>query len=197
MTNGNSPSCPLEPFIGTRAEIFTNGEAPAYYGWVTAIQVGRFTIQISGTAEIKSDNDYRIKLSCAKSTCELTTQFLGLNGGNFVFATPAIIRLSPPEGVLRKQSPIKMSQIFADEEWHDAPLVDVSPGGFSVLTDLSLEQNQVLEAKLIAPDGSPLKMTVSVVYCRFDQETQKFRVGFQTKVMGRIEGARWAKLMAS
>jgi len=196
MLNSNT-SNPLEAFIGTRVEIMLDPPEATQYGWVISVSAGQMVIQVPNFDGFQKGKELNIKLSCTKSTCELICKFIGLNGENFVFETPTVIRLNPPEGVLRRQSPIKVSQVWHEEKWHESPVVDISPSGFAVLTELSLEQDQMVKVSLTTPEGAPIEMIAGVVYCRFDQETQKFRVGFLNKTVNRVDGARWAKLLAN
>ncbi len=187
----------LEQFVGTRAELKSQSEDVTLFGWVKAVITNQIIIHFPAGQEFQRDDSFEIILSCHNASTKFFSKYLGLAGEIPAFETPMVVRLSPASGVLRKQSPIKSVQITSATINVSAVILDIARVGFAIQTNESFEQGQKVSAEFVTPDGSPMQMDVVVVYCRFDQDSQLFRVGFEHKSLGRIDQARWQILLAT
>jgi len=186
----------LKQFVGTRAEITPVSSGETIYGWVKSARQDQILVELSGPLELSTDDNFTIGLSAHNASALFNSAYLGLSGELFVFESPKIVRLGPARMVVRKESSIRTVKLSTGETKITAIVLDIARNGFAVQADISFEQHQKVNAIFLTPDGAKLEVFAETVYCRFHQETQQFRVGFQHQELGRVDHARWQKLLS-
>lgn len=196
MSRDGSSSNGLRHFENTRAVITKVQDNQELFAWVHPSPVGTLILVTDVKDAVFNGDPCIINLSSNKASTTFTAICSGILDGKIHFPVPQLIRMEPPQTQVRRRAPLMNARIFSSAGEISCPVVDVAERGLGLVTAASYETGQQLKVILETKTGE-VHVDGTVVYCRFDNETQNFRTGFIFTSLSRIDERRWSQVLAA
>ncbi len=196
MSRDGSSSNGLRHFENTRAVITKIQDNQELFAWVHPSPVGTLILVADVKDSVLNGDPCIIHLNSNKASTTFTAICNGILDGKIYFPVPSLIRMELPEAQVRRRALLMNARILSGTEELKCPVVDVAERGLGLVTPASYETGQQLKVILETKTGE-VHVDGTVVYCRFDNESQSFRTGFKFTSLSRIDERRWSQVLAA
>jgi hypothetical protein len=186
----------MKDFVNTRARLFRIDDEREFYAWVIPGPDAYLVMQCDLADELSIGQHFNVVLCSNKASTQFRTVFDGIVAGALYFTLPNLIRMDPPVEQARRRAGLAKARLKFDGMETEAEIIDLAPKGLGLMTAESFENGQEIALEITSPFGD-ISVKGSVVYCRFDNETQQFRTGANFINLARIDEARWSKLLTA
>ena len=182
-------------FINTRARLQRLSDAKFFAGWVKEFNTGSIILGLSTAAELNPGDEFMFEVHGQNAVAIFPAHLSIVSGDEYLFAIPKPLRIVGPTEEARVYVQ-DVSGILKGETMEvDVIVIDVSKKGAGVLAPLPLSAGERVTLTLETAQG-PVNCTGEVRYCRPDAKMWgQYRAGVLLDDMGRIERARWARLV--
>lgn len=182
-------------FINTRARFQRLADAKFFAGWVKDFSTTSIHLTLSYDAELAPGEQFMFEVHGHSIAAVFPAELAVVSGDDLVFTIPQPLRLVSANEEARVFVR-EVSGILKGETMEvDVLVVDVSRSGAGLLAPLQLSAGERVTLELDTAQGTVV-CCGEVRYCRPDsREWGQFRAGILLDDMGRIERARWARLV--
>jgi hypothetical protein len=182
-------------FINTRARFQRLQDAKFFAGWVRDFNASAIIVNLSTESLLEPGEHFMFEVHGHDAVAIFPGVLSMVNADEYLFEIPQPLRLTSPNEEARVYVE-DVSGILKGETMEvDVLVVDVSRRGAGVLAPLPLTAGEKVVLSLDTAQG-PVECTGEVRYCRPDTKAWgQYRAGLLLDDMGRIEKARWARLV--
>jgi hypothetical protein len=182
-------------FINTRARFQRMTDAKFFAGWVKDFSMSSIHVSLAYDANLEPGQQFMFEVHGHSVAAVFPAELSVVSGDDLVFSIPQPLRLVTPNEEARVYVRDVTGILKGETMEVDVLVVDVSKKGAGVLAPMPLAAGERITLELDTLQG-PVICCGEVRYCRPDsREWGQFRAGILLDDMGRIERARWARLV--
>lgn len=181
-------------FINTRARFQRISDAKFFAGWVRDFNISSIIVALSTDAELCPGDRFMFEVHGHHAGASFPAELMVVSGEEYLFSIPQQLRLTTP----REEARVFVNEIAGiiqgDLVEVDILVIDVSQKGAGVLAPTPLTVGEKVMLSVETEQGS-VQCAGEVRYCRADKAWGQYRAGLLLDDMGRVERAKWAKLV--
>lgn len=182
-------------FLNTRSRFQRISDARFFAGWVRELNASSIILTIAEPGDMQPGDEFMFQLNGRDSGALFPATLAMSSGEDYLFNIPEPLRLTTPCEEARVYVQDVSGILHGDSRELDVIILDVSRKGAGVLTPLPVSAGERVVLTIDTPGGS-VNCAGEVRYCRNDAKVKgHFRAGIMLDDMGRIERARWARLI--
>jgi PilZ domain-containing protein len=190
--------------LNSRALLQRVTDAHFYTGWVRSYNEEELQVQLPRGSELEPGEKFVIEVygdeTHAMLHCRLGVMTEGL----------AVFTLEDPPRYLAQKEPVRKKvddisgtltilKVPGEQEQPDTVIdvvvIDISQDGAGIISPLRVTRGSTIKL-LVRTAAGPITRNGEVRYCKPEpQHRETYRVGVLLKDMGRLESARWARLL--
>lgn len=181
-------------FINTRARFQRISDAKFFAGWVRDFNASSIIVALSTDAGLHPGDKFIFEVHGQRAGATFPAELMVISGEEYLFSIPQQLRLTTPREEARVFVKDIAGILQGDLVEVDVVVLDVSQRGAGVLAPTPLTVGDKVTLTVETAQGS-VNCTGEVRYCRADKAWGQYRAGLLLDEMGRVERAKWAKLV--
>lgn len=182
-------------FIGTRARLQRLSDAQFFSGWVRDFGADELLLQAAGDYDVSSGDKFLAQLS-GKGVNALINVQLGTSlGRELRFRVTSPVKVVPSNENVRFVLEGVVGTVLQEGQELAVTVTDVSARGAGIVCEMQFEKGAKLDFSFEVPGGT-VSGQAQVKYSRHDpNDVNTFRTGLQLLSFGRIDQAKWEKML--
>lgn len=182
-------------FINTRVRLQRLSDAKFFSGWVKDFTRSDLTVKLGTPTQVKAGETFMVQVHGHSSTALFRAVLRSVGSRELMFVIPEPVRFLTPSEQVRISVQGVTATITGEGKAVDATVVDLSVGGAGLVAACEIKKGEHVRVLFITPLGN-VDCDAEVRYCKPESiEEGTYRIGVQLEDLGRIERARWNRLV--
>ena len=185
-----------ESFVNVRVRLQRLADAKFFAGWVRTLSDTEIVVDFAGAEDFEIGSKFFVTINGVQTAAVVQATLENQSPGFVTLRYDGVLRYLAPSEAARRQVTGLTGVIGLDGTEIEMQVTDVSSMGFGAVIEGSLTRGTIVDIEVDTQFGN-ISGKAEVRYCRQDtQDSMKHRIGVLLTQLGRIETARWSRLIA-
>lgn len=181
--------------INTRVRLQRLSDAKFFSGWVKEFTRTDLVVRMGSLAPMAGGDVFMVQVHGPTFTALFKAVLRSAAEKDLCFTIPEPVRFLKASEQVRVSVVGVSALVTASNRAFESMVVDLSTTGAGLLATRELKKGEIVRVMFTTPVGE-IECGAEVRYCKPDSiDDGSFRVGLQLEQMGRIERARWNRLV--
>ncbi|MCB8932046.1 MAG: PilZ domain-containing protein [Fimbriimonadaceae bacterium] len=182
-------------FINTRVRLQRLADAKFFSGWVKDFTRTDLVVKLGGPTQVKLGETFMVQVHGHSSTALFRAVLRAVGPKELTFVIPEPVRFLTASEQVRVTVEDVTATITGGGKALEATVVDLSVGGAGLVAAREIKKGEHVRVIFTTPLGN-VECDAEVRYCKMESiEDGTYRIGVQLEELGRIERARWNRLV--
>lgn len=182
-------------FINTRVRLQRLSDAKFFSGWVKDFTRTDLVVKLGGPAQVKPGETFMVQVHGHSSTALFRALLKGISPNELAFAIPEPVRFLTASEQVRVSVEGVTATLTSAGRALETTVVDLSVGGAGLVSTREIKRGEHVRVLFETPLGN-VECDAEVRYCKAESiEDGTYRIGVRLEELGRIERARWNRLV--